>query len=133
MTPRTRRRRIWFARVTLTIATLAVAAVYVANLPLYAGGGTSTFNWRMEHGRLKLASRSEPGNTESFYIDFNTEGLRWCFDARLWGWRDWIVTVPLWSVLLPCAGATWLAWRAGRTAAVPKKQQAPADCRGPTA
>lgn len=97
-----------------TAAALAVLVLYVANLPFYAGGGLGPrMGWRMEHGRV-LVQREAAPRRRSFWIDGNTEGLRF---APEWGVSSpgvWRVNIPLW---VPLAGALAIAawgWRGRR-------------------
>ncbi len=80
--------------------TLALAALQFASLPFYAGSTVgSRLGWRLEHGRLTV--RCAPAlNPEDFYIAFNSEGLKWAWDARISSVGDWMVCVPLWTPLV---------------------------------
>jgi hypothetical protein len=86
-----------------------VAAVYLANVPFYAGATfASGLSWRMEHGRLTL--RNAAGREKPFSVDLNTEGLRWRAEWRR-GRDSWSVTIPLWIPLGLCALRCAASWR----------------------
>jgi hypothetical protein len=72
--------------------------------------------WRMEHGRIAVWRSAAPLNPELFYVDVNSEGIRWGFEWEYGGMGDWRVVVPLWALLAPSLGAakwTWLPRRRG--------------------
>jgi hypothetical protein len=102
-----RGRTRWFAAASVVL----IAAIYVANVPLYAGqsfeGGLS---WRMEHGRLTI-DRTPEGRPKSFWADLNSEGLRWSAEWRRSGAGRWSLTIPLWIPLALCAAWCALSWR----------------------
>ena len=91
-----------------------VMTAWALNVPFYSGAGGPHWNWRLEHGRIRVAHRPEPANPQSFYVAANSEGLRWAPEWRRYAPGDWTVNVPLWALLPP-----WLAlaaWgRLGRT------------------
>lgn len=103
--PRARSR--WTATALAGVLLLLLAA----NLPFYAGSTpVEGFSWRMEHGRLTL-TRSELERPTGFWVDLNSEGLRWRPRAKIYGPSDWMVTLPLWMPLAAAlAGCVW-AWR----------------------
>lgn len=90
-----------------TILTAGLLVLLVLNLPFYAGASTQGFRWRMEHGRLEL-QRSDVVSPKSFWVDGNTEGLRWGARVRVQGADSWRVVLPLWIPLL--ASGAWCAW-----------------------
>jgi hypothetical protein len=103
-----KRRRL--ARWGGLFATVVLALVYLANLPLYAGSSLGPFiSWRMEHGRLAL-ERHAAQNPEAFYVAINSEGMRFAPECRVFSWRDWRVNVPLWLPLLLAVAVTSRAW-----------------------
>ena len=81
-----------------------IALLLILNLPFYAGGRGEHLSWRMEHGRIRIERRSEPSNPTGFWVDGNTEGLRFAPEASFHGRGDWMVNVPLWMPLLGCLG-----------------------------
>jgi hypothetical protein len=110
MRHRPRRLARWLAAAVLAL----LALIYVANVPLYSGASVGEqFAWRMEHGRLTL-KRSPVTAHETFYVEFNTEGLRFAFDGDWEGAGDWCVTIPLWGPLLLAGGWVAWAWRPSR-------------------
>jgi hypothetical protein len=94
----------------LALAALAlVTVVYLANLPFYAGATfASGLSWRLEHGRLTL--RNAAGREKPFWVDLNTEGLRWRPEWRR-GPDSWSVTIPLWIPLGLCVAWCAASWR----------------------
>lgn len=101
-----RGRTRWLAAVALAL----VAAIYVANLPFYAGqtfdGGLS---WRMEHGRVTI-QRNPHLRPKPFWMDLNSEGLRWSAQWRA-GADRWTLTIPLWIPLALCLAWCAVSWR----------------------
>jgi hypothetical protein len=78
------------------LASVLTALLWVLNLPFYAGGGGAHWRWRMEHGRVRIEHRDQPVNPESFYVDFNSEGLRFRPEWNIWSNKEWLINVPLW-------------------------------------
>lgn len=101
-----RGRTRWFA----SAAAFLIAAIYVANLPLYAGASFDGWSWRMEHGRATI-HRAPVIRAKPFWVDLNSEGLRWSAQWRRPGPGDWTLTVPLWAPLGLCLGWCALSWR----------------------
>lgn len=93
-----------------TALTAGLLLLFVLNLPYYAGASTEGFRWRMEHGRLEL-QRSEVVSSKGFWVDGNTEGLRWSARARIHGVDDWRLIVPLWIPLLAAGAWCVSTWR----------------------
>jgi hypothetical protein len=106
----------------LAVAAVAlVAAVYVANLPFYAGQTfESGLHWRMEHGRLTISQRTaKRGRLKPFWMDWNSEGLRWSAQWRRYGPDDWVLTIPLWIPLGLCLAWCAVSWRRRGAATAP--------------
>lgn len=106
MRPRSMRIAAWL----LAVAAMFIAAVYLANLPFYAGSTMGPrLGWRMEHGRLTVDCKPAPRNPEHFYIAPNSEGLRFAPDWHVYGPRDWFFRVPLWLPLaINALASAWL-------------------------
>lgn len=102
------------SRSVSTALSAALLALLALNVPFYAGGTpVEGFSWRMEHGCLSLW-RADTKRPKSFWIDGNTEGLRWAPRVRIHSADDWRVIVPLW---IPLVGAlAWCAWSWKRAA-----------------
>lgn len=105
-----RSRSMRIAAWLLAIAALLVAAVYLANIPLYTGSTIGPrLAWRLEHGRLTVDCKPAPRNPESFYIAPNSEGLRFAPDWHVYGPRNWFFRVPLWLPLsITALASAWL-------------------------
>ncbi len=105
----TRRRAKRIGAWALAAAGVLVLLVWAANVPFYSGASVGNhFNWRMEHGRLRL--RCEPRIfRETFYVGINNEGLKFAPGWRIDAWNSWEVVMPLWLPLGVCAGlSAWL-------------------------
>jgi hypothetical protein len=91
-----------------------VFVLYLANLPLYAGqsfeGG---FSWRMEHGRITV-SQDPRTHAKPFWVDWNTESLRWSAQWRRLSPEGWVLTLPLWIPLAACLAWCGVSWRRSR-------------------
>ncbi|MFI5401554.1 MAG: hypothetical protein ACHQ1G_01360 [Planctomycetota bacterium] len=100
-----RGRTRWFAVVVLGM----VAALYVANLPFYAGASFEGWSWRMEHGRMTI-QRNPDLQPKPFWVDLNSEGLRW---SAQWsaGADRWTLAIPLWIPLGLCLAWCAVSWR----------------------
>jgi hypothetical protein len=95
----------------LSAATIILVLLYFLSLPFYAGSSiTANTSWRFEHGRLTV-KHSSVSRTESFYVDFNSEGLKWAPNARFHGAGEWSITLPLWIPLALTALPAALLWR----------------------
>ena len=100
----------WIAAAALAL----VAVTYIANLPLYAGASFDGWSWRMEHGRATI--RRDPGiRPKPFWVDWNSEGLRWSAQWLRSGPGDWTITIPLWAPLGLCLAWCALSWRCRAT------------------
>lgn len=93
-----------------SLATLVLIALYILSLPFYAGSRLfGTVHWRLEHARLGV--RSIPGGRpEPFWIDLNSEGLRWVPELRVNTLSDWSVQIPLWIPLLLTTATAATLW-----------------------
>jgi len=103
----------------LAVAAAAlVAVVYLANLPFYAGQTfESGLQWRMEHGRLTISRNAAlRGRPQSFWIDLNSEGLRWSAQWHRYRPAHWVLTIPLWIPLGLCLVWCAVSWRRRATA-----------------
>jgi hypothetical protein len=89
----------------LAAAAGLVLLLWSLNVPFYSGASIGRFQWRMEHGRVKVWWRVAP-RQESFYIAGNSEGLKWAGDAHFYPDGSWFVTVPLWCPFVVLAGAS---------------------------
>ena len=85
------------------VATIALAALLVLNLPFYAGSSGDWLSWRMEHGRITLEA-SSLNRSQGFWLAPNAEGLRWLPEGRVLDPTSWELTLPLWIPLLACLG-----------------------------
>jgi hypothetical protein len=95
----------------LTTALIALLILYVLSLPFYAGSSiTPNTSWRFEHARLTV-KHSPVSHTESFCVDFNSEGLKWAPKADFHGTGDWSITLPLWTPLALAAVPATFLWR----------------------
>ena len=64
----------------LAVASVLLVVLYVANMPFYSGSSVgSHFAWRLEHGRMRVECKPAI-HPESFYIDINSEGLKFAPD-----------------------------------------------------
>lgn len=108
MTRRSKRRLAWL----LAAASVLIVALYVANIPFYAGSTAgSRLTWRMEHGRFKFECKPPPRNLESFYIAANSEGLKFAPDWHIYSAGDWFFNLPLWVPLAATTfGSALLFW-----------------------
>ena len=83
----------------LAVASVLLAVLYFLNMPFYSGSSVgSHFAWRMEHGRMRVGCKPAI-HQESFYIDINSEGLKFAPEWQVWSWNDWMLNVPLWVPL----------------------------------
>lgn len=94
----------------LALVSLVLALLLAVNVPLYAGfSRDSGLSVRMEHGRLTVR-RDEATSSKPFWIDFNTEGLRWAPEVLAVDAHNWEVTLPVWLALAPALLAAGWAW-----------------------
>jgi hypothetical protein len=103
------------------MASVFVFLVYLANVPFYAGSSVGErHSWRMEHGRLTV-DRSQATAPKSFWMDLNSEGLRFDWEWKEDGTGDWTLDLPLWIPFGLCLLWLALAWRSGRESAASTK------------
>lgn len=102
------------------IAAVLTALLLLANLPFYAGGSLGRIaHIRMEHGRVTVHTMPA-GNPESFFIDLNSEGLRWSFDLGHRGGASFVITVPLWFIAACFVSAALASRRVARASTPPR-------------
>ena len=105
------------------VVTVALAACYFLSVPFYAGSGLGPHAaWRLEHGRLELRWGRDAGLGQSFFIDANSEGLKFRPEVHAWGWRGAFVRVPLWCLMLPPM-SLWLALRLAQSQRFRRKRR----------
>ncbi len=96
--------------------TIFFALLFAANLPFYAGSSTNGMRWRMEHGRITV--QCSPGmRAKGFWVNLNSEALRWRPEWRVYDARSWTVVIPLWWPLVASAALTMATWRRSRRSA----------------
>ena len=100
----------WLAatRVIAIVVAGLLAVLLLLNLPFYAGSRLGEgLSWRMEHGRLGI-TRGPGADRNDFWLDANSEGLRWSPEFR-GGGSDWELQVPLWIPLALSLGWVFLS------------------------
>ncbi len=103
-----------FVRWLLTLASVLLILLYVLSLPFYSGSTLGRhLSWRFEHARLNI-KYSPDQNPGPFYVDINSEGLKWAPEGRFDSWGSWSITLPLWMALVLTATPAGVLWRRHR-------------------